>query len=167
MMFSFLGSQTGLWLFIHATYMFYFFSVVTAFMAVYLGISIFVNIMGSQEHLDLLAKRMPSDEELPEIDVFLPCCGEPVSVLRNTYQHVRDLDWPVIHVHVLDDGAKESVRRSRPSTASTTLGATTGRTLRKPEICATLFRKPALLHFLFWMPTFVHGATFSARSCKA
>jgi cellulose synthase (UDP-forming) len=44
----------------------------------------------------------------PSVDVFLPVCGEPVTVLHNTWQHVaemaRNYKGPIT-VWVLDDGA--------------------------------------------------------------
>jgi cellulose synthase/poly-beta-1,6-N-acetylglucosamine synthase-like glycosyltransferase len=44
----------------------------------------------------------------PHIDVYLPCCGEPIGVLENTYKHVSNLDWPahLLNVYVLDDGPR-------------------------------------------------------------
>lgn len=49
--------------------------------------------------------------EYPSVDVFLPTAGEPLEVLRNTYTHVRRLQWPgELVVHVLDDAARVEVR---------------------------------------------------------
>ncbi|MBT0772572.1 glycosyltransferase [Kineosporia sp. J2-2] len=48
----------------------------------------------------------------PSVDVFLPTAGEPLEVLANTYEHVARLDWPgELRIHVLDDSAREQVRR--------------------------------------------------------
>ena len=45
------------------------------------------------------------------IDVFLPSCGESLTVLNNTYRFVSQLRWAAAtHVYVLDDSARESVR---------------------------------------------------------
>jgi cellulose synthase (UDP-forming) len=45
------------------------------------------------------------------IDVFLPTYGEDLSVLRNTYTHVKAMEWAgSIDVHVLDDGDRGEVR---------------------------------------------------------
>jgi cellulose synthase (UDP-forming) len=47
----------------------------------------------------------------PSVDVFLPCAGEPIAVLDNTYRHVAALLYPgLVHVYVLDDGARDEVR---------------------------------------------------------
>jgi len=46
----------------------------------------------------------------PPVDVFLPTCGEPLSILRNTYRHVRALSWAgALRVLVLDDGDRPEV----------------------------------------------------------
>ncbi|MDP9407436.1 MAG: glycosyltransferase [Actinomycetota bacterium] len=48
----------------------------------------------------------------PSVDVFLPSAGEGLALLENTYGHVAALDWPGrLHVLVLDDSGRESVRR--------------------------------------------------------
>ncbi len=45
------------------------------------------------------------------IDVYLPTYGEDLAVLRNTYTHVRAMEWAGrIDVHVLDDGDRSEVR---------------------------------------------------------
>jgi cellulose synthase (UDP-forming) len=47
----------------------------------------------------------------PSVDVFLPCCGEPLDVLNNTFYHVSRIAWRGVKtVYVLDDGASEAVR---------------------------------------------------------
>lgn len=48
--------------------------------------------------------------ELPSVDVFLPTCGEPIEVLRNTYTFVARMEWRGgLEVWVLDDAAREEV----------------------------------------------------------
>jgi cellulose synthase (UDP-forming) len=48
---------------------------------------------------------------VPSVDVFLPSAGEPMRVLRNTYRHVAELDWPApLTVYVLDDSVRAEVR---------------------------------------------------------
>ncbi|KAJ3128555.1 hypothetical protein HK101_005376, partial [Irineochytrium annulatum] len=116
MLFSFLGTQVGLWLFIKSSVMFYGLSVFAVFTAIYLGTSIYVNLAGRsfnyERHLEMV-QRGPNvrEQDLPTVDVFLPCCGEPLAVLRNTYDHVQLLDWPNLRVHVLDDGGSDEVQQ--------------------------------------------------------
>jgi len=53
-----------------------------------------------------------SPKTTPSVDVFLPTCGEPLEILENTYRHVAAMQWPgTLRVLVLDDGAREEVRR--------------------------------------------------------
>ncbi len=48
--------------------------------------------------------------DVPSVDVFLPCCGEDLAVLRNTYMHVALMEWAGdLTLWVLDDGASEGV----------------------------------------------------------
>jgi cellulose synthase (UDP-forming) len=47
----------------------------------------------------------------PSVDVFLPCAGEALDVLENTYRHVAALMYPGrLSVYVLDDGGRDDVR---------------------------------------------------------
>lgn len=48
----------------------------------------------------------------PSVDVFLPSCGEPLEILRNTYRYVAGLRWPgPLRILVLDDSARDGVAR--------------------------------------------------------
>ncbi|MGL5857634.1 MAG: glycosyltransferase family 2 protein [Angustibacter sp.] len=61
------------------------------------------------DHRDRVSAYRPAS--YPSVDVFLPSAGEPLAVLRNTYQHVAQLQWPgELVVHVLDDSARPGVR---------------------------------------------------------
>ena len=45
------------------------------------------------------------------IDVFLPCCNEPIEVLLNTYQSVANIAWPGnVNVYILDDAGRSEVK---------------------------------------------------------
>ena len=47
----------------------------------------------------------------PSVDVFIPCCGEPLEVLDNTFYHVNRIAWRGTKtVWVLDDGASDALR---------------------------------------------------------
>ena len=62
-------------------------------------------------HDRLVASWRP--RRYPSLDIFLPVCGEPLSVLRNTWEHVLELvrayPGPAV-AYVLDDGADQPVR---------------------------------------------------------
>lgn len=83
-----------------------------AFTVLYYIISLFVNLLtfdfDMKRHRRLVQEWSPA--LYPSIDVFLPVCGEPLDVLRNTWQHVyqmiRHYDGRV-HVYVLDDSAND------------------------------------------------------------
>ena len=52
-------------------------------------------------------------QSYPNVDIYLPICGEPVTILHNTWTHVYDLidaypGWA--QAYVLDDGADEEAR---------------------------------------------------------
>lgn len=49
----------------------------------------------------------------PSVDIFLPVCGEPIGVLRNTWTHVamlRNRYWGQVTPYVLDDSASPEVK---------------------------------------------------------
>ncbi|MGJ0117888.1 glycosyltransferase family 2 protein [Williamsia sp. MIQD14] len=47
----------------------------------------------------------------PSVDIFLPTCGEDMSVLFNTYTYVKNVQWRgELRVLVLDDGGRDEVR---------------------------------------------------------
>jgi cellulose synthase (UDP-forming) len=57
-------------------------------------------------------------EKCPSVDVFLPTAGEPLDILKNTYGHVSNLDYPgTVTIYVLDDMGREEVQ-----TAATAYG---------------------------------------------
>lgn len=43
------------------------------------------------------------------VDVFIPCCGEPLEVIRTTLKAVKRIDYPALQVFVLDDGGSPQV----------------------------------------------------------
>jgi cellulose synthase (UDP-forming) len=64
------------------------------------------------DHLVLRDAWAAEQRQWASVDVFLPCCGEDLRVLANTFESVRRLEWPgVLTVHVLDDGASDEVAR--------------------------------------------------------
>lgn len=63
-------------------------------------------------HLDLVASWRPRD--YPDVDIFLPTCGERLEVLDNTWCGVRAIQrsYPgTVAVHCLDDADSPGVRR--------------------------------------------------------
>ena len=85
------------------------------FTIAYYLISSFVNV--GTRGFDLAAHRIFVASwrpvRYPSLDVFLPVCGEPLNVLRNTWSHVFDLIqvYPgVATAYVLDDSADDHAR---------------------------------------------------------
>ena len=49
----------------------------------------------------------------PSVDVFLPCAGEDIAVLRNSHHYASMIQWAgKLRVYVLDDAGRDDVRRS-------------------------------------------------------
>jgi cellulose synthase (UDP-forming) len=68
------------------------------------------------EHRERVRRWRP--HRYPSVDVFLPICGEPIEVLRNTWEGVYELiqSYPgTARAYVLDDGPSEEARRVAPS----------------------------------------------------
>ncbi|MFP5335696.1 MAG: glycosyltransferase family 2 protein [Actinomycetes bacterium] len=62
-----------------------------------------------RDHRAKVAAWVP--EHMATVDVFLPSAGEPLAILRNTYEHVSRMSWPgQITVYVLDDSARGEVQ---------------------------------------------------------
>ncbi|KAE8381867.1 nucleotide-diphospho-sugar transferase [Aspergillus bertholletiae] len=56
--------------------------------------------------------RLRGSQNLPRVDVLIPCCGEPVDVILATVRAACTMDYPPsqLRVRVLDDGASAQLR---------------------------------------------------------
>ncbi|MEI7470070.1 MAG: cellulose synthase catalytic subunit, partial [Chloroflexota bacterium] len=62
-----------------------------------------------ESHRNLVSDYRPT--KWATIDVFLPCCNEPLEVLINTYKSVANIAWPGrVNVYILDDAGRAEVR---------------------------------------------------------
>ena len=43
------------------------------------------------------------------VDIFVPCCGEPLAVIQTTLKAVRRINYHPLEVYVLDDGESQAV----------------------------------------------------------
>lgn len=113
--FSFLSLTAGMWLFTISSKYFAWFGVFCGALQLYMGISYWVGLVGKdfdfEGHQKIVAENPIDPDTCPTVDIYLPCCKEPLAIIENTYKHVRELDYPKgkLKVHVLDDGAMESV----------------------------------------------------------
>jgi cellulose synthase/poly-beta-1,6-N-acetylglucosamine synthase-like glycosyltransferase len=63
--------------------------------------------MSYEEHSEICNSY--SDFSDISVDVFLPVCGEDIEVISNTWNYVRQLEFPNYKVYVLDDGNSKEV----------------------------------------------------------
>jgi cellulose synthase (UDP-forming) len=59
-----------------------------------------------------LRSHRPSTPELTtrlSADIFVPCCGEPLEIIKTTLQAVRRITYHPLEVYVLDDGESPAV----------------------------------------------------------
>jgi hypothetical protein len=87
----------------------------TATYVVYQVISLPVNFAGAgfdlEAHQTLIQAWHP--DSYPNVDIYLPICGEPIDLLRNTWTAARDLieEYPgEARPYVLDDGPSDEAR---------------------------------------------------------
>ena len=111
--FSIICINVGMILFIKSSYYFFFLLPFVIYQFIYLSTSYVIGIFGGsfdyEQHKRNLA--IPELEKFcPSVDIFLPCCGEPLVVLRNTYKYVKRVDYCNYMVHVLDDKDKPEVK---------------------------------------------------------
>lgn len=113
---SFLSLSAGMWLFALSSVIFSWFGVFFGLLQIYLIISYAVSLCGKdfdfEAHKKILEDHPIDPETCPTVDIYLPCCKEPLEVLENTYRHIQALQWPQgkLQVHVMDDGAMDSVK---------------------------------------------------------
>ena len=92
------------------------FALYTLLYLIYQGLSIPVNFTGRNFDMDSHELRVMLwwPERFPSVDVFLPICGEPIEVLRNTWEGVAELRaaYPGrLRPYVLDDGDSDEAAR--------------------------------------------------------
>jgi cellulose synthase/poly-beta-1,6-N-acetylglucosamine synthase-like glycosyltransferase len=115
--FSFLSLTAGMWLFVLSSQYFAWFGAFCGLLQIYLFISYAVGVIGKDfdfdNHKRIVAQNSIVPETCPTVDIYLPCCKEPLAILQNTYEHVSKLEYPAdkLKVYVLDDGGMESVER--------------------------------------------------------
>lgn len=129
----------------------------TALYLLYQAVSIPMNFAGQSfdqaEHRQLVARWNPAP--YPSVDIFLPICGEPIEILRNTWTGVFELiqAYPGdARAYVLDDGPSEEARQLVPSFGFAYL--------RRPEL--RQHKKSGNLNYAFARTSGEHIAVFDA-----
>ena len=118
---SFLSLSGGMWLFAISAVPFYWFGGFVALLQIYLIISYIVGICGKdydfEKHKKILEDHPVMPDSAPTVDIYLPCCKEPMEILENTYKHIQALQYPEgkLKVYVLDDGGMDSVKQMAES----------------------------------------------------
>lgn len=110
---SYLAVAYGYWLFIKTSdfYGWFILPIVAFFTIYYLNtyiINLFYRRLDLQKHGALIEKYWKDIFTEPSVDIFLPICGEKVSVLENTFIAVQEIPYLNKKVYVMDDkGGKE------------------------------------------------------------
>ena len=111
--FSFICLKVGIILLLKTSVNFLVLAPYAVYEFFYLGSSYLIGIFGKEfdyiEHKRLL-ENPKSLEYQPSIDVMLPCCGEPLEILNNTYTYVKRIEYSNFKVYVLDDKDKKEVK---------------------------------------------------------
>ncbi|MBR6396403.1 MAG: glycosyltransferase [Lachnospiraceae bacterium] len=89
---------------------------------VFAVILLVTELLGAMEmavHFALEKGRKPCPQppswtanDLPEVDVFVPTCGEPVSLVKNTLQGCLSMDYPEkkVHIYLCDDAGRDEMK---------------------------------------------------------
>jgi cellulose synthase/poly-beta-1,6-N-acetylglucosamine synthase-like glycosyltransferase len=99
----------GTWLFVFAHPDFMIYAAFGVVMTLNLTLSYAVGIMGKNFDFGAHQRRVAEPMPEPMVDIFLPVCGEPLDVLRNTWKHVSRLNWKNKLIYVLDDKGDPNV----------------------------------------------------------
>ncbi|KAJ6582533.1 family 2 glycosyl transferase [Mycena vulgaris] len=112
---SFLSISAGMWLFSLSTVEFHWFIGFGFLVEFHLLIAYAVGYTGQNydlaKHNEAVKEYATSPGDDPSVDVLLPCCGEPLEILENTYKYISRLSYTNFKVHVLDDGGLDSVKQ--------------------------------------------------------
>jgi cellulose synthase/poly-beta-1,6-N-acetylglucosamine synthase-like glycosyltransferase len=108
---SFISLSVGMVMFSISYWPFYIFLIFTLVSIFYLTASYAIGFFAKDFDLKLhqYLKRKYLLWE-PSVDVYLPCCGESLEILENTYRHVKYLEYNNHKVYVLDDAKSDKVK---------------------------------------------------------
>ncbi len=114
-LFSFIALIIGMALFTQISAITYAWAPIALLYLVYLGSSYLIGVFGkawNQSRHEIRKNYWLSKEEEVPVDIYLPSCGEPLSVLKNTYFYTQAIRWRGnLNFYVLDDSGREEVKR--------------------------------------------------------
>jgi cellulose synthase (UDP-forming) len=107
----------GYYLFINTSpfYTWFIFPIVIFFTVYYLNsytINLFYKRPNLTKHLALVEAYWQNQKAPPSVDIFLPICGEAVSVLENTFKAVTNIPYENKKVYVLDDKGGDEYKQA-------------------------------------------------------
>jgi cellulose synthase (UDP-forming) len=79
------------------------------FVAEFLSYSLLCLLSYSTWRLWNQAPGHPGSQAPPAVDIFVPCCGEPLEIIKTTLQAVQRINYRPVEVYVLDDGEVPAV----------------------------------------------------------
>jgi cellulose synthase (UDP-forming) len=145
------------------------FGAYTAAYFVYQLVSLPVNFAGRSfdlaAHKWLVSAWQPA--RYPSVDIFLPICGEPMEVLRNTWAGVFEVvqAYPgTAYVFVLDDGPSEEARAQAPWFGFTYVRRPVIREHKKAGNLNYAFRRTGGEHIVIFDADFRPRADFLAET---
>src|SRR4051812_921340 len=98
----------GYWLFVQTSPFYTWFILplvifITTYYLTSYTINLFYKRVDLPKHFALLQSYWKNPSVTPSIDVFLPICGEDLSVLEKTFRAVQNIPYENKKVYVLDD----------------------------------------------------------------
>jgi len=145
------------------------FSGYTAVYIAYQLISLPVNFSGPSFSLadHVLAVKAWRPARWPDIDIFLPICGEPIEVLRNTWTGVFELIYAyggLAQAYILDDGPSDAARELSVSYGFTYVRRPDTRQHKKAGNLNYAFARTAGQHVVVFDADFRPRADFLAET---
>lgn len=112
---SFVFIFIGMILFISLSAWLLFFLAILILTGAYLGINLAIHIFSEEFDYKKYQKIIDNFKgEYPTVDIYLPVCGEPLDILKNTQKYVSQIDYPKdkLKVWVLDDKGNDELKKT-------------------------------------------------------
>jgi cellulose synthase (UDP-forming) len=105
-----------------------------------------------RDHIQVIQKHLPTSVKpnvstQSSVDVFIPTCGETLSIIENTFYHASKLNYPCLNIYVLDDGGDGQVRKLAQKYGVQYLSRSDRGQMKKREICYMVITIPREILF--------------------